>query len=161
MILYGAGCMLDAGTFLSATYQECVANICCRDLKPENLLLDAQGYCKVADFGFAKKILDEKTYTICGTPDYQVCCRLLGCQPMAGLMSYPVSLYIPAQPPAAIQALFSGVRPSDQGANQSVDHPAIPAQVAGPHTLTHSHTHISQALHIPAAACRPASSTCA
>lgn len=58
-----------------AADQEGVANVCRRDLKPENLLLDAQGYCKVADFGFAKKILDEKTYTICGTPDYQVCCR--------------------------------------------------------------------------------------
>ena len=48
-----------------------------RDLKPENLLMDEQGYIKVIDFGFAKKFpyvkngnnLD-KTYTLCGTPEY-------------------------------------------------------------------------------------------
>lgn len=41
-----------------------------RDLKPENLVLDHNGYCVVVDMGLAKKLKNGPTYTICGTPDY-------------------------------------------------------------------------------------------
>lgn len=40
-----------------------------RDLKPENLLVASDGHMKITDFGFAKQIND-KTFTLCGTPEY-------------------------------------------------------------------------------------------
>merc|ERR1719453_3068073 len=40
-----------------------------RDLKPENLMFDADGYLKVVDFGFAKRV-EDRTWTVCGTPEY-------------------------------------------------------------------------------------------
>ncbi|XP_077469230.1 cGMP-dependent protein kinase 2 isoform X1 [Stigmatopora argus] len=59
------GCVLEAFEYLHTM------GIIYRDLKPENLLLDAKGYIKMADFGFAKKIgLGKKTWTFCGTPEY-------------------------------------------------------------------------------------------
>ncbi|CAD8079118.1 unnamed protein product [Paramecium primaurelia] len=44
-------------------------NIVYRDLKPENLLVQSDGYLKLTDFGFAK-VVEDRTYTLCGTPEY-------------------------------------------------------------------------------------------
>jgi serine/threonine protein kinase len=40
-----------------------------RDLKPENVLLGADGYLKLTDFGLSKEIASQ-TGTFCGTPEY-------------------------------------------------------------------------------------------
>lgn len=41
-----------------------------RDLKPENILIHKSGHVKITDFGFAKFLKGQKTYTFCGTPAY-------------------------------------------------------------------------------------------
>ena len=61
-----AACVIDAFSYLHGK------SVVYRDLKPENLLIDKNGYLKVIDYGFAK-FLDEspyKTFTFCGTPEY-------------------------------------------------------------------------------------------
>uniref|UniRef100_A0A1I7YY77 Protein kinase domain-containing protein n=1 Tax=Steinernema glaseri TaxID=37863 RepID=A0A1I7YY77_9BILA len=44
-------------------------NIAYRDLKPENLMLTADGHIKLTDFGFAK-VIHSRSWTICGTAEY-------------------------------------------------------------------------------------------
>jgi len=59
-----AACVISAFEYMHSK------NIIYRDLKPENLLIDKDGYLKVTDFGFAKDISGGRTWTLCGTPDY-------------------------------------------------------------------------------------------
>ena len=38
-----------------------------RDMKPENMLIDAEGHLKLVDFGFAKKLVHRKLFSISGS----------------------------------------------------------------------------------------------
>lgn len=64
--IFYAGCVVLGIQFLHSK------NIVYRDLKLDNLLLDSQGYVKMADFGLCKEGMgpDDRTSTFCGTPEF-------------------------------------------------------------------------------------------
>jgi len=67
-----------------------------RDLKPENVLIDADGHIKLTDFGFCRRLLrGERAYTTCGTADYMAPEVMLaqGYDQLADYWSFGVLLY--------------------------------------------------------------------
>lgn len=47
-------------------------NLFKNSLKPENVLIDRQGYIRITDFGLSKVGVQGKNdaYSVCGTPEY-------------------------------------------------------------------------------------------
>ena len=43
-----------------------------KSLKPENVLVDKQGFIKITDFGLSKKNVkgQKDAFSVCGTPEY-------------------------------------------------------------------------------------------
>uniref|UniRef100_A0A7S2JSU2 cGMP-dependent protein kinase n=1 Tax=Leptocylindrus danicus TaxID=163516 RepID=A0A7S2JSU2_9STRA len=62
-VCFYSACMIDALGYIHSH------NICHRDIKAENIMLDRDGYSLIIDFGFAK-VVENKTFTLCGTPYY-------------------------------------------------------------------------------------------
>lgn len=64
-------CARAGGEILLATEHLHRIRVIFRDMKPENIVFDAEGRCKITDFGLAKKLgPEESANTACGTEGY-------------------------------------------------------------------------------------------
>lgn len=59
-----AACIIEAFDYLHNL------KVVYRDLKPENVVICKNGYAKLTDFGFAKRLNNDKTNSFLGTPEY-------------------------------------------------------------------------------------------
>ena len=63
-IPFYAACSVEALAYLHSL------NIVYRDMKPENMVIGADGYLKLTDFGLAKSMDSGDAFTLCGTKEY-------------------------------------------------------------------------------------------